>query len=89
MDLSAGPANIPCMTPQTENTRPHPVAAASRLLAALRRYGLAAVVDQKIATDIEDVARFTIGQYTCSCDVDEQTHIVGHACPPHPLTQSR
>lgn len=65
--------------------RPHPVPAASRLLSRLSRHGLAEVVDDQTAADIEAAARFAIKQYTCGCAVEDQTHIVGDACPPHPL----
>ena len=73
------------MTTEPNHRRPHPVPAASRLLSRLSRHGLAAAVDDQTAADIEATARFAIKQHTCSCDIEDQTHIVGGGCPPHPF----
>lgn len=75
------------MTTSNEIKRPNPVAAASRLLAGFSRHGLAELVGPKIAADIEVVARFTIGQHLCSCDIEEQTHVAYDNCP-HPLASA-
>jgi hypothetical protein len=76
------------MTTSNEITTPHPVAAASRLLAGFAQHDLAELVGPKIAMDIEVAARFTIRQHQCSCAIEEQTHVAYDNCP-HPLAGER
>ncbi|RNL77728.1 hypothetical protein [Nocardioides marmorisolisilvae] len=76
------------MTTTGTPRRAHPVPAASRLLAGLNSHGLGSLVDARTAADIDVAARFVIRQFTCACDLEPQTHIVGEDCPPHPMHPS-
>ena len=57
-------------------------------MATLSQHDLTGVVGQKLAIDIEVVARFTVVQHLCDCRSTEPSHIVGADCPPHPQSES-